>query len=59
MSLRKIIKKIFVGLLKMILRVVFRRKIFGEISVEYFGCISRKNLKGSLGKYLYDILRRR
>jgi hypothetical protein len=48
MSIRKIIKKLFVGTLKMILR----RKIFGEISVEYLGSISGKNLRGSLGKYL-------
>jgi hypothetical protein len=58
MNLRKIIKKIFVGILKMILRVFLRRKLFGEIPVEYFGSISGKNLKGSLGKYVYDILRR-
>ena len=28
---------------KMILKVFLRRKIFGELSVEYFGSISRKN----------------
>jgi hypothetical protein len=39
-------KKIFVGTLKMILKVFFGRKIFGEISVEYLGSISRKNLRG-------------
>jgi hypothetical protein len=49
---RKIIKKIFVGILKLILRVFLRRNIFGEISVKYLGSISRKNLKGSCGKYL-------
>jgi hypothetical protein len=52
MSIWKIIKKIFVGILKMIWRVFLKRKIFGEISVEYLGSISGKNLKGSLGKYL-------
>ena len=52
MSMRKIMKKIFVGTLKMILKVFLRRKIFGEISVEYLGRISGKNFKGSLGKYL-------
>ena len=46
MSLRKIIKKIFVGTLKMILKVFFRRKIFGEILMEYLGSISGKNLRG-------------
>jgi hypothetical protein len=46
MSMRKIMKKIFVGTLKMILKVFPRRKIFEEISVEYLGSISRKNLKG-------------
>jgi hypothetical protein len=46
MSTRKVIKKIFVGTLKMILKVFLRRKIFGGISVEYFGSISGKNLKG-------------
>jgi hypothetical protein len=52
MSMRKIMEKIFVGTLKMILKVSVRRKIFGEISVEYLGSISGKNLRGSLGKYL-------
>jgi hypothetical protein len=45
-------EEIFVGTLKMILKVFLTRKIFGEISVEYLGSISRKNLRGSLGKYL-------
>ena len=39
-------KKIFVGTLKMILKVFLNRKIFGELSVEYLGNISGKNLKG-------------
>jgi hypothetical protein len=34
MSMRKIMEKIFVGTLKMILKVFLRRKIFGELSVE-------------------------
>jgi hypothetical protein len=38
--------EIFVGTLKMISKVFLRRKIFGELSVEYLGSISRKNLKG-------------
>jgi hypothetical protein len=46
MSMRKIMKKIFVETLKMILKVFLRRKIFGELSVEYLGSISWKNLKG-------------
>jgi hypothetical protein len=45
MSMRKIMKKILVGTLKMVLKVFIKRKIFGEISVEYLGSISRKNLK--------------
>jgi hypothetical protein len=36
----------------MILRVFLKIKIFGEISLEYLGRISGKNLKGSLRKYL-------
>jgi hypothetical protein len=36
----------------MILKVFLRTKIFGELSVEYLGCISRKNQRGSLEKYL-------
>ena len=52
MSMRKIMKKIFVGTLKMIMKVFLMRKIFGEILVEYLGSISRKNLSGSLRKYL-------
>jgi hypothetical protein len=58
MSMRKIMEKIFVGTLKMILKVFLRRKIFGELSVEYLGSISGKNQRGSLGKYLKDILKR-
>jgi hypothetical protein len=46
MSMRKIIEKIFVETLKMILKVFLRRKIFGGLSVEYLGSISRKNLRG-------------
>jgi hypothetical protein len=46
MSMRKIMKKIFVGTLKMIPKVFLRRKIFGEIMVEYLGNISGKNLRG-------------
>jgi hypothetical protein len=43
MSMRKVMEKIFVGTLKMILKVFLRGKIFGESSVEYLGNISRKN----------------
>jgi hypothetical protein len=50
MSMRKVMKKIFVGTLKMILEVFLKRKIFGGLSVEYLGSISRKNQRGSLGK---------
>jgi hypothetical protein len=39
----------------MILKVFLRRKISGDISVEYLGSISRKNQRGSLGKYLGSI----
>jgi hypothetical protein len=51
MSMRKVTKKIFVGTSKMIQKVFLRKKILGELSVEYLDNISRKNLKGSLGKY--------
>jgi hypothetical protein len=30
----------------MILKVFLKRKILGDVSVEYLGSISRKNLKG-------------
>jgi hypothetical protein len=50
MSMRKVMKKIFVGTLKMILKVFLRRKIFGELSVEYLGNISWKNLRGITGE---------
>jgi hypothetical protein len=39
----------------MILKVFLKRKISGDISVEYLGSISGKNLKGLLGKYLGGI----
>jgi hypothetical protein len=55
MSMRKIMKKVFVGTSKMILKVFLRRKILGKLLVEYLGNISGKNLKGSLGKYLGSI----
>jgi hypothetical protein len=48
--MRKIMEKIFVGTLKMILKVFLRRKIFGGLSVEYLGSISRKNLRGITGE---------
>jgi hypothetical protein len=50
MSMRKIMNKIFVGTLKMILKVFLRRKIFGELSVEYLGSISGKNLREITGE---------
>jgi hypothetical protein len=34
----------------MILKVFLKRKIFGELSVEYLGNISGKNLKGIIGE---------
>jgi hypothetical protein len=52
MSIRKIIEKIYVGTLKMILKVFLGRGIFGELSVDYLGSIFEKNERGSLGKYL-------
>jgi hypothetical protein len=50
MSMRKIMKKIFVETLKMILKVFLRRKIFGDLSVEYLGSISGKNLRRITGE---------
>jgi hypothetical protein len=43
MSMRKIMEKIYVGTLKMILKVFLGREIFGELTVEYLGSISGKN----------------
>jgi hypothetical protein len=53
--MRKVMKKIFVGTWKMIRKVFLKKKILGDISVEYLGSISRKNQRGSLGKYLGSI----
>jgi hypothetical protein len=39
----------------MILKVFLRKKILGDISVEYLGNISGKNLKGITRKYLGSI----
>jgi hypothetical protein len=39
----------------MILKVFLKRKISGDISVEYLGSISGKKSRGLLGKYLYSI----
>jgi hypothetical protein len=54
----KNMEKIFVGTLKMILKVFLRRRIFGELLVEYLGNISGKNLGDHLGKYLGSISRK-
>jgi hypothetical protein len=48
--MRKVMKKIFVGTSKMILKVFLRKNILGDISVEYLGSISGKNLKGIIGE---------
>jgi hypothetical protein len=37
------------------MKVFLRRRIFGELLVEYLCSISRKNLRGSHGKYLGSI----
>jgi hypothetical protein len=39
----------------MILKVFLRKKILGDISVEYLGNISGNNLKGITRKYLGSI----
>jgi hypothetical protein len=44
-----------VGTSKMIQKVFLRRKILGDISVEYLDSISGNNQRGSLGKYLGSI----
>jgi hypothetical protein len=46
MGMRKVMKKIFIGTWKLILKVFLKRKILGDILVEYLGNISGKNLKG-------------
>jgi hypothetical protein len=46
MSMRKVMKKIFVGTSKMIRKVFLRSKILGDILVEYLGNISGKKLRG-------------
>jgi hypothetical protein len=43
-------KKIFVETLKMIMKVILRRKIFGELSGKYLDSISGKNLREITGK---------
>jgi hypothetical protein len=57
MSMRKVMKKIFVGTSKMILKVFLRRKILGDISVEYLGSISRKNQRGLSGTIIRGTLK--
>jgi hypothetical protein len=39
----------------LILKVFLRRKILGDLSVEYLGSISGKNQRGITGKYLGSI----
>jgi hypothetical protein len=50
MSMRKVMKKIFVGTWKMIRKVFLKKKMLGDISVEYLGSISGNNLRGITGK---------
>jgi hypothetical protein len=50
MSMRKVMKKIFVGTSKMIRKVFLKRKVLGDISVEYLDNISRKKLRGVTGE---------
>jgi hypothetical protein len=42
----------------MILKVFLKRKILGDISVEYLGSISRKNLRGHWGNIWVVFLER-
>jgi hypothetical protein len=42
----------------MIMKVFLRKKILGDILVEYLGSISGKNQRGSLEKYLDSISRK-
>jgi hypothetical protein len=42
----------------MILKVFLRKKILGELSVEYLGSISEKNLRGFTGEIFVGYLRR-
>jgi hypothetical protein len=51
MSMRKVMKKIFVGTSKMIQKVFLRRKILGDILVEYLGSISGNNLREIVGDH--------
>jgi hypothetical protein len=55
MSMKKVMKENICRDLKMILKIFLRKKILGDISVEYLGSISGKNQRGSLGKYLDSI----
>jgi hypothetical protein len=50
MSKRKVMKKIFVGTSKMIRKVFLRKKILGNILVEYLGSISGKDHRGITGE---------
>jgi hypothetical protein len=50
MSMRKVMKKIFVGTSKMILKVFLKRKILEDILVEYLDSISGKKLRGVTGE---------
>jgi hypothetical protein len=61
MGMRKVMKKIFVGTLKMIQKVFLRKKILGDILVQYLGSISRKNLRVITGEIFvryFEILER-
>jgi hypothetical protein len=56
LSTRKVLKKIFVGTLKMIRRVFLKRKISGELSVEYLDNISGiEGITGEIsGQYFWE-----
>jgi hypothetical protein len=54
MSMRKVMKKIFVGTVKMILKVFLRKKILRDISVEYLGSISENKLRVITGEIFVE-----
>jgi hypothetical protein len=55
MSMRKVMKKIFVGTSKMILKVFLKRKILGDISMEYLDNISGKGLEGDYWENIWAV----
>jgi hypothetical protein len=53
--MRKVMEKIFVGTWKMIMKVFLRKKILGDMLVEYLGNIFWKEIEGDYSGNIWAV----